>query len=130
MTLGEGDEVANLVDSSLIEKKERAPAVIASKHRIEPRKRSRCFSVGRPTPQNRPPPRGKKKILRVDLPTSQTDRYRLVRERGYEQVREKRRRAVTVAVLLRHTCRGGSAQSAGSRAMVDGGGVWRAYPHC
>ena len=49
--LEKGDEVANLVDSSLMEKKDRAPAVIASKHRIEPRKRSRCFSVGLPTPQ-------------------------------------------------------------------------------
>ena len=25
---------------------------------------------------------------------------------------------------------GGSAQSAGSRAMVDGGDVWGAYPYC
>ena len=49
--LEKGEEVANLVDFSLMEKKERGSAVIASKHRIEPRKKSRCFGVGLPTPQ-------------------------------------------------------------------------------
>ena len=45
-------------------------------------------------------------------------------------VRVKRRRAVTAAILLRDACLGGGAQSAGFRVMVDGGGVWSAYPHC
>ena len=40
------------------------------------------FSVGLPPTQNRPPLRGQKKRLRVDRPTPQTDRHRLVRERG------------------------------------------------
>ena len=44
------DKVASLVDSSLMEK-DRTPAAIASKHRIEPGKRSRCLRVGRLTPQ-------------------------------------------------------------------------------
>ena len=42
----------------------------------------------------------------------------------------KRRRAVTAAILLRYAGLGGSAQSTGFRAMVDGGGVRSAYPHC
>ena len=45
-------------------------------------------------------------------------------------MRLKRRRAVTAAILLRNACLGGSAQSAGPRAVVVGGGVWGAYPHC
>ena len=58
----------------------------------------------------------------------------------------KRRRAVTAAILLRDACLGGkpspqlyccatrawggSAQSASSRATVDGHGVWSVYPQC
>ena len=50
---------------------------------------------------------------------------------GDKNIRAKRRRAVTAAILLRNACLwGGGAQSAGSRAMVDGGGVWSAYLHC
>ena len=54
----------------------------------------------------KPPPRGQKKCLRIDRPTPQTDRHRLVRERerGDGHVRVKRRRAVTAGILLRDAC--------------------------
>ena len=51
--LEKGDEVANLVDSSFMEKTKtkQSARCYREKHRFEPRKISRCFSVGLPTPQ-------------------------------------------------------------------------------
>ena len=60
--LEKGDEVPNLVDSFSMEKTNRAPAAVTSKHRIECRKPFRCFSVSLPTPR--------------------TGRHRVVTERG------------------------------------------------
>ena len=48
--LEKGNEVANLDDSSVMGK-DRVPATVAREYRIEPHQRSRCFSVGLPTPQ-------------------------------------------------------------------------------
>ena len=126
--LEKGDEVAILVDSSLMEKRTERPLLSRANTGLILAKDLGVFGVGLPIPQNRPPPRGQKKCLRVDRPTPQTNRHRLIRERGDEHVRVERRLAVTVAVLLRDACLWGNAQSAGSRAMVDGGGVWSAYP--
>ena len=101
--LEKGGEVANLVDSFLMKNKNRAPAAIASKHRIEPRKRSRCFRIDLPTLHTDRHLVVRKRCSRVDRPTPQTDRHRLVRERGGRtRLREKatRRRRSYIAARL------------------------------
>ena len=121
-----GDEVANLVDSSLMEKRTERPLV--SRANTGSSQNISVFLCWPSHTSNLPPPLGQKNCLRVDRSTPQTDRHRLVRERGDKQI--KRRCADTAAICLLDACLGGSAQSAGSRAMVDGGGVWSVYPYC
>ena len=69
--------------------------------------------------------------LRDNRRTPQTYRHPVMREGGADKnVRVQRRRAVTSALVLSDSCRGRSAQGAGSRAVVDGDGVWSSHPHC
>ena len=76
------DEVANLVDSSLMEKKDRAPAVIASKHGWSFAKDLGVLVLAFPHLKSSATSWSEKSVSRVDRPTPQTERHRLVRERG------------------------------------------------
>ena len=121
-----GDEVANLIDPLPVGKKDRAPAAIPREHWIEPRKRSRYFSVGIPTPQTGLHLVARKKCLRLGLLTPPTDRHHTVREkRGWTRSLRRATRGQCILNAARRVP-GGSARNAVSRAMVDGGSVWRA----
>ena len=127
--------------------KDRAPAVIVSKHRIEVRKKSRCFSVGLPTPQIDRHLVVRKNVFRGStVPHLKPTATAWLGRKRDEHIRVKRRRAVAAAILLRDACLGGkrakcrlrchstaassqlyccatrawggSAQSTGSRAMA------------
>ena len=100
--------MANIVDFSLMEKKVRAPAVIASKHRIEPRKTSRCFSVGLLTPQIDRHRVVRKRVRGSTVPHLKPTATAWSGKGRNINVRVRRRHAVTVAILLRDACRGGS----------------------
>ena len=90
--LEKGDEVANLVDSSLTEKTDRAPAVIASKHRIEPRK-----YLG---------------VLVLAFPHLKPTSTAWSGRGGDEHIRVKRRRAVAASYIVARRVPGGGARTA------------------
>ena len=101
-----------------------------TRHRIEPGKTPRCFGVGLLAPQiNRPLVVGKK-WFRVGRSTPQTERHYMVRERrGSTCLLKKATRRCRNLIAARRVPEG-SARNVGFRAMIDRGGVSRAYSPC
>ena len=99
---------------------EQSASCISSQHRNEPRKRSRCFSVGLLTPQTDRHLVGCKRVRGSAVPHLTPTATAWSGGGGYGHVLVNRPRAVTAATLLRDACPCGSG---GARAMVKGGGV-------
>ena len=111
--LGEGERGSQSRRVLLDGKKDRAPATVASEHRIEPHQRSRRFSVGLPTLQNRPPPHGQHEVVLELAYPHLTPTATTWSERGEsEHVRLERRRAVAAYSLLRGAWLRGAAREA------------------
>ena len=108
--LEERDEVAKLVGSSLMEKNDRAPAIIVRRRRMKSCERSRCKWVDFPTPQTNRRFTVRKKWRRTRSCMMATRRHR--------------------SLLAARRVPGGNVQGAGSYVMVQGGSVWGACLHC
>ena len=75
-----GDQVANLVDSSLMGKRIERPLLSRGNTGSSLAKDLGVFFVGLPTPQTDRHLMARKKCFRVGLPTPQTDHHHMVRE--------------------------------------------------
>ena len=105
--LEKGAEVANLVDSSLMEKRTERPLLSRANTGSSLAKDLGVLVLPSHT-SNRPPPRGQKKVFRGStVPHLKPTATAWSGRGGDEHVRVKRRRAVTAATLLHDACLGG-----------------------
>ena len=127
--LEKGDGVANLVDSSLMEKGWKA-SCYREKTPNRALKISPCFSVGLPIPQTDHHLVIRKMCLRVGRPTSQTDHHRMVKERGARtRSRKKATRRHHSYIAARRVSWGGVRNAHASVPWLMAG-VWSVYPQC